>query len=1087
MRIFSEEVLKSNFPFNGTHLIEASAGTGKTYSIQNIYARLILERGLRVSEIQVMTFTEAATKELRERLRTILADVQARLDNKGCPGKDDKERKQRNERADNLIQAGENISRERQKGFIGLALLEFDNAAISTIHGFCTRALARHAFETRMPFLQQIDDNKSTDLCRRTLDWWRKRQESTPVELLPGLDLQCLQDYVKALADKTAWDLADADESTPQGFMLLRAREIVTAYENDRQNRQTQTYDDLLRAMHEALYGSYGDVFAQELRKTFKAALIDEFQDTDPMQYDIFKKVFVEAPEIPVFFVGDPKQAIYAFRGGDIFTYLQAAKNVSQDATYYLDTNFRSTPRLMQAVNAIFKDTNGKFTFGNEYIKYSNEIKAITTDDQKIEALKISGQDDPKPFRFVEVTGNQDARLNALVQNVVETLNEQHGNLTPKDIAILVNLKATGRTIMEKLRKCGVPCVLQNPGNVFAQTLSQYKKERKSNPSRMAAELFDVLKALAKKGGEKQLRTALSTSFFGLTPVELLNLTEEQKADWMVKFDDMNHRWQSRGFAAALAKLDEYSGGYREHIVRQENGVRLLVDCEQLLELSLAAVKEIGPSPEKLIAWLEERIVHRDDESDSDVFQRELENDSDAVHILTMHKSKGLQFPVVFLPDCSLYVKDHSLHPYHRDNQLFFSIRENEAWVKEAEEELLRLLYVAMTRAKQRTVAYYASKDSGLPPAISQLIANAKANEGEDSPIRWERYEPSEELPHYKFKSDINDELKEPETPRFFDAKSSHGSYSALSPSIDKEELSDGDATGKDIDEDTADNTPNDASDHLRPIFQIRAGAEIGTCWHEILESIDFSATEEQIREVASEKLQANGFDPQTQAGDRTFLDLTVEMVTKTLNQEITAPNGKRFTLREVPRKERLSEQEFDFSSAHSAKTTTELARILYKYWHGDETKCEFLKTIANELAIGDDNQPLQIKWCRAIPKGFIKGFVDLIFRHDGYLYVFDWKSNCLKSTPESFSEKGVRQEMAIHGYFFQYLLYSAVLQRYLKDLPGFEYDWEKHYGGIRYYFLRGIHEGQPAAVFADRPCEAMLDEIGATLGMEVK
>ncbi|MBR4124893.1 MAG: UvrD-helicase domain-containing protein, partial [Victivallales bacterium] len=686
MRIFSEEVLKSNFPFNGTHLIEASAGTGKTYSIQNIYARLILERGLRVSEIQVMTFTEAATKELRERLRTILADVQAQLDDKGCPGKDDKERKQRNERADNLIQAGENISRERQKGFIGLALLEFDNAAISTIHGFCTRALAHYAFETRMPFLQQIDDNKSADLCRRTLDWWRKRQESTPVELLPGLDLQCLQDYVKALADKTAWDLADADESTPQGFMLLRAREIVTAYENDRQNRQTQTYDDLLRAMHEALYGSYGDVFAQELRKTFKAALIDEFQDTDPVQYDIFKKVFVEAPEIPVFFVGDPKQAIYAFRGGDIFTYLQAAKNVSQDATYYLDTNFRSTPRLMQAVNAIFKDTNGKFTFGNEYIKYSNEIKAITTDDQKVEALKISGQDDPKPFRFVEVTGNQDVRLNALVQNVVETLNEQHGNLTPKDIAILVNLKATGRTIMEKLRKCGVPCVLQNPGNVFSQTLSQYKKERKSSPSRMAAELFDVLKALAKKGGEKQLRTALSTSFFGLTPVELLNLTEEQKADWMVKFDDMNHRWQSRGFAAALAKLDEYSGGYREHIVRQENGVRLLVDCEQLLELSLAAVKEIGPSPEKLIAWLEERIVHRDDESDSDVFQRELENDSDAVHILTMHKSKGLQFPVVFLPDCSLYVKDHSLHPYHRDNQLFLSIRENEAWVKEAEE-----------------------------------------------------------------------------------------------------------------------------------------------------------------------------------------------------------------------------------------------------------------------------------------------------------------------------------------------------------------------------------------------------------------
>ena len=196
-------------------------------------------------------------------------------------------------------------------------------------------------------------------------------------------------------------------------------------------------------------------------------------------------------------------------------------------------------------------------------------------------------------------------------------------------------------------------------------------------------------------------------------------------------------------------------------------------------------------------------------------------------------------------------------------------------------------------------------------------------------------------------------------------------------------------------------------------------------------------------------------------------------MIGKTLDTKIISPDGKPFTLRDIPMNKRLSEIEFNFSSAKACDNTVKIAEIMKRHWQGDQSKEEFL------LAVQD--------WKRTIPNGFINGFMDLVFMHDGFYYIVDWKSNILGGSEITFTEEGVRHEMAAHGYFFQYLLYAAVLQRYLKDLPGGGYNWEKNFGGIRYYFLRGIDAGKGAAVFEDRPSETMLDEIGEVLGMEVK
>ena len=223
MTIFNEEIFRPEFPLEGAHLVAASAGTGKTYNIQNIYARLIMEKGWRVSEIQVMTFTEAATKELRDRLRAILIDLQLRLDGKSCQGKDDADTTLRNQRADRLIQATAATPQEQRMRSVMLALLEFDSAAISTIHGFCGRALARFAFETRMTFRPEIEDGKLLDLRRRTLDWWRARDRHTPPELLPELDLETLMGDVFSLSGMTDWVIEEGNGDTAKGFMLAQA------------------------------------------------------------------------------------------------------------------------------------------------------------------------------------------------------------------------------------------------------------------------------------------------------------------------------------------------------------------------------------------------------------------------------------------------------------------------------------------------------------------------------------------------------------------------------------------------------------------------------------------------------------------------------------------------------------------------------------------------------------------------------------------------------------------------------------------------------------------------------------------------
>ena len=1048
-RVFSEEIFEPGFGLEGPHLVAASAGTGKTYNIQNIYVRLVAEKGFRVAQIQVMTFTEAATKELRDRVRAVLANMARFL-----AGATEGLKQEELDRLAKLREcAGDDaVARAR----VELALMEFDQAAISTIHGFCRRALVRFAFETDSAFRTEFADTKSEDLTRRVRDWWRRERPALEGPVKDGLDLGTLDGFVQALSRKSDWTVDAGAADDPTAFALERAEEIVNAYEADRPARDTQTFDDLLRGLRDALQDAgKGPALAAHLRDEFRAALVDEFQDTDPVQYDIFRRVFLDPavqPAPALFFVGDPKQAIYSFRGGDIYTYKKAVTDPAVAANAFrLDRNFRSTPRLIDAVNALFMDGPGTCTFGDASIDYPDPLKY---DESKPALTLPDGSEDPSPFRIVEVD-NKNARNQAVVDTVLNILEEQRGKgLSPKDIAILTSSHVDGTAYRDLLRDVGVPAVLQKAGNVFAGD--------------MAADLRQVLMAMARMGGRGQVKAALLTRFFSFS--EEWFADEGNLADMIGFFGDINQKWQARGFNAAFAALESHpSCDFRRNLARQPDGERLLADLMQIIDLAGTATKEIGPSPEALVNWITERINQSDGgEVDSEAYARQLESESDALKIMTIHVSKGLEFPVVVVP-LSMRRKSLSAPFFYHDENMKLHVGMSDAAAAKAQDEhdaeRMRLLYVAFTRATKRTVVVAKEPDPDSP--LGCLFANARrhgAGEGDAaSPIAWTKYEPPETpLPPYVLPVKDVAELSEARTPRAYSTLPTKGSYSSLSPATH------GSGDGEhdfDLSEEGRPDTESPEG-----VFTLPGGAKTGTCWHAILEALPFDAQPQTVLEETKRALTLHGL---ADADEQLFgkrARLVADMMTATLEYPLQSPQGDSFTLREIAWADRFSEWEFDFSSSGAADATSALAAILRSEWGGDASKKAFLDVLDG--------------WNRPIPKGFLKGYLDLVFRKDGFYYVVDWKSNRLNGCAAGFTAEGVLAEMAREWYFLQYLLYSAVLHRFLKETLE-DYSWERNFGGVRYFFLRGIASGGAAPVFEDRPREALLDKLCVALGLE--
>ena len=1055
---FGEAIYDPAFELGGAHLVAASAGTGKTYNIQNIYLRLIVERGLPVEQIQVMTFTEAATKELRDRLRKILLAYEALLEGRGETLKPAEVERLTKLRACARARLGavdpahaDAIVLRR----VALALMTFDQAAISTIHGFCRRILTRFAFETGSAFAATLEDDGGAQLQQRVRDWWRAATAKGEVPFT----LAQLQQTVEALAGKADWVLGPGEEARA---LLEQAQAIVAADHAARPAREKQSFNDLLCGVREALArGARGEALAEALRGEFKAALIDEFQDTDPVQYDIFRRVFLDpaASEKPVlFFVGDPKQAIYSFRGGDIYTYRQAVMQPEVAAqSYRLDCNFRSTPRLVAAVNSLFQDRRGadgrwQRTFGDETIAYETPLRAGAEVAPLTEA---DGRPDATPFRICWCDAKRSPLSSQTAARVVEVLVQHVGEIGPGDVAVLVPSHNEAEKVCAALERFGVQAVLQQAGNVF--------------DGEVAWGFYPVLKAMAGMDGVEQVRAALASGFFAFSPEELSPQQESPLlAEMLECFGRVCALWRTHGFQRACETLMAHPRcDIRRRLAAGAGGERALADLLQIVDLAGAATAQLGPAPERLVAWYLERLNRAAQlEARSETYARRMASDRAAVRIMTLHASKGLEFPVAIV-QLSAGARERAPYFFHRrlpDGQVRLEVDCSEAARAAAEAERqaerLRLLYVAFTRATRRTVVV-ADREHALLRALARNSVDASP-EGEVSAVLAcdEMLPEAPNLPAAFGREAAGARLAPAREPRHFAEAPTRGSYSSLSPGAHGE-LED----GHDFDHARAEGEAEE-SDH--PILAVKGGAKVGTCWHEILEHIAFDLPRSAIERAALSSLKLHGL-----AGERAPEEaaMVAEMMEKVLDWPLTAPDGERFSLRDVAWADRISEWAFDFSSAASAQSTAAIAQLLRQAWRADPAKAPFLEAMEG--------------WERPIPRGYLKGFVDLLFRHNGFYYIVDWKSNSLNRHRSDFDARGICAEMASAGYFFQYLLYAAVLHRYLKETMGAEYSWARHFGGIRYYFLRGIAAQAPAPVFADRPSEALLDGLLRLLGLE--
>ena len=1226
----------------GVTLIEASAGTGKTFTIAGLFLRLILERNFSVREILVVTFTEAATEELRDRIRRALTDAAAAF-RAGASNDPVMSRLI----APHLPQARQMLTR------LDRALCGFDEAPIFTIHSFCQRTLRDRAFESGALFDTELLTDDTELLETITEDYWRLRfyeagalpvafalkNRLRPESFLPLLreqtrhpllrhvsrvDGRALEeltgalektfaaaramwlkekDDITALVDPGAgWAIGEHgdpdvvpeklalagtcfefDDPTSEAldalkFFSRRTIEKSTSTKREspvheffdlceqlgereadflaglrldfisygraemprrKQQLKAQSFGDLLTHLHAALKAPGGGDLARDVRAKYRAALIDEFQDTDPVQYQIFQKLFAPAvrpspgaetheqrpaaddlqtqatghvsaprdgrtPEendqsrlTPaatsplLFLIGDPKQAIYGFRGADIFTYLEAAARVDQ--RYTLEENWRSETSLVRAVNAIFSFAGNPFVFDPIHFQ---PVRAAGDADQ--DALVENGQPSPPLHLWfmprergtaVINKGDAEATLPTLVAvEIARLLNTaQLGpvRLVPRDIAVLVRKRDQARLLQEALRALRIPCVLHTEESVFA--------------SREARELDRVLAALAQPGNDRLLRAALATDLMGADGPALEALASDEPG-WQARVERFragHERWRQRGFMPMFREwLREEN--VRPRLLAFADGERRLTNLLHLAEALHQAGLERRLGATELARWLRERIAAS--EQAAEEHQLRLERDDQAVRIVTIHKSKGLEYPVVFCP----FSWDSSSLRRGQDEEVLFhspitgedgaseffrdlgseNIAEHRALAfRERLAENLRLLYVALTRARNRCYLVWGGfKDAGssapawlfhrpgsrtgdlkesldahfkslddaaLRGDLERLVASSTDEKGRPSVQLTDIPGPSLELCYPA--SGSAPDLQPREFTGVIDRRWRISSFSTLTAGA-RDEQPDYDATA-------AINNPvalEAAASEIAGIFAFPRGTAPGTCLHKILEDLDFTSAGEGVLEpFAADKLRLHGFSPSE------FGPGVCDAIRRTLAVPLE-PAYPDFTLSRVPPVDRLNELEF--------------------YFPVNQLSPALLAGGFAGLAGAADSLPRLERLGFKPAGGFVKGFIDLVLRFDGRFYIADWKSNWLGHRAEDYGPPALAREMAEHFYALQYHLYTVALHQYLAlRLPG--YDYEKHFGGVFYLFIRGIDPARPElGVYRDRPPAELVRKLNGLL-----
>lgn len=1150
-------------PLIGERLIEASAGTGKTFTIAALYLRLLLglggeaayPRAISVEELLVVTFTEAATEELRGRIRSNIHELRI-----ACL---------RGESDNPLYSAllAEIADKDDAAKTLLLAERQMDEAAVFTIHGFCQRMLSLNAFESGMLFEQQLIEDESRLRYQACADFWRRHCYPLtrdiaavihdvwkgPRDLLKSLDrwLQGEAPQLKSppapnetLAERhqqiiaridslkqqwreqvgeiegvlensgldrrkfnrgnqgkwmekvNAWaqeetlsyQLPDALEKFAQSFLLERTKaggeppvhplfsavesllassltltdlvlaramvEIRDAVAREKRRRGELGFDDMLSRLDEALRGDSGETLASAIRQRFPVAMIDEFQDTDPQQYRIFRRIWRRQPETALLLIGDPKQAIYAFRGADIFTYMKARGDVA--AHYTLDTNWRSSPGMVGSVNRLFSLSDNPFMFHEIPflpVKAAAKNKGLrfTVDAADVPAMNVwlmpgdtVGSGDYQTF-MAQLCATQIRDWLSAGQRGRALLwrGETSRPVQASDITVLVRNRLEAAQVREALQTLGIPSVyLSNRDSVF-ETLE-------------AQELLWLLQAVLAPERENTLRSALATSMFGLTALDIENLNQDEQAwDALVEeFSEYRQIWRQRGVMPMLRALMT-ARHIAENLLATRGGERRLTDILHISELLQEAASQLE-SEHALVRWLAQHIAEPDSNAASQ--QMRLESDKHLVQIVTIHKSKGLEYPLVWLPFIARFRKQDQA--FYHDRETFAAVLDlgqDEASLELAEAERLaedlRLLYVALTRAVWHCslgVAPLSSRKSGNSDfhlsALGRLLQAGEAMDAAGLAARLADFchgdialqIPGElDLTPWQAPAATIPRLSARELQRRIADDWRVTSYSGLQ----QHGFSGGQDLLPRLDVDAAGVGEVVEEPQLTP-HQFPRGAAPGTFLHSLFEELDF--TQPVPEGWMAEKLQLSGFDAQ-------WAPVLTDWLGGVLKTRLPGPD---IALNQLAARDKQVEMAFYLPIAQLL-TAERLDALIRQY-----------------DPLSADTPPLDFRRVR----GMLKGFIDLVFRHEGRYYLLDYKSNWLGEDREAYTRPAMEQAMRAHRYDLQYQLYSLALHRYLRHRLA-DYDYDRHFGGVIYLFLRGM-DGQEGGqgIFTTRPVRPLID-----------
>lgn len=1175
-----------SFPLSKARLIEASAGTGKTYTIVNLVLRLLIGhrcQPLSIDKILVVTFTNAATSELKDRIRQRIQSAYL----------DFYQGHSEEHFITQLIEDLDNIELVCER--LTLAMKQLDEASIFTIHSYCQRILTQYAFESGSTYDEKLELDDSKWVTQAVFDYWRKYIVPLPVDeieqvnafwvspetlqksLIPYLvqqiptiqtesiasahdsleqlkkatsdvkrwwknsgvsnalqeaklkkttklgkadiyvkmDAFCLSNKLTCPFEKTGWadlfpakvasarsaaspDLSDFDFSCFEQLEQLRnavhekflkayfAHAIECVKDNLLKHKQTFSLlapDDLLTRLQSSLARDEGSHLAEMIRQAYPAALIDEFQDTDSIQFDIFSRIYLQRAENAedsgcLIMIGDPKQAIYGFRGADIYTYLLAKRDVPEERQYTLAQNWRSQKQLVAATNTLFAQSESGFLFDDKIpfvaVTAAKPEARVCCSDNNIASLKITHLENEN-----EVVANKVAQQ-GLARNMAEEL---------------VNLLSAGRVIREGLSdlevKAGDCCVLvrdRMEAGVVKQVLSDvnvasvFLSRESVFASVVSQDLYLILSAIAAPTEERKLKAAILTSILDHSASLVENLFSNDEL-WQKTIDQFfywHQLWQRYGVMNTInSVMREFDVFNKAAKLSNAVGLRQITDLRHLTELLQQQSDNIS-GENQLLHWFAQQINDPDHKNDSQ--QLRLETDANLVQIITMHASKGLEFPIVFIPFACAHrpTKTAIFHDQNQQAVADFSNDPKNLEIADHERlaEDIRLLYVAVTRAVYHcSIGIWnpplgnRSKQSGLFKTAfgsvllkssdtpnNQILAARIMDLVDIADIEYKKISSGSATPQISLKTaqiESVDKYSTARLPKKIVRDWQLTSYSAIASQQDTLEydLIDSDKPGRDESQNAPDQFELGEPDAfvesdtlVEPVptrFTFIKGAQAGLFLHGILENLCFTDLN-QLESVILQQGQWYGIEQSCYPVVKNWM---VDAIKTPINE-----NG--LSLSQLQPQQMLAEMEF-----HIPLKSVEVSKF-------NKLVNQTFKTVTRQYGF----EKLT---------GMLKGFIDLIFEFEGRFYVADYKSNFLGNDFSDYDEEGMEKAMVEHDYHLQSLLYIVALHRYLKvNLAN--YDYNKHVGGAYYLFLRGM-----SVESADTGCYFNLPEHQYVLAMD--